>query len=635
MFDIGIQCCSGPITLKNESTQTDCVHDAPPTGNVIEVSNNDAPLPMQAVEWKIKNDHTYAMQLPPHVIFPTYEDDNFNTTSPPPLHEVEVTTITDNVSSISHDESASNYGDDDSDDDDEDLDPNWQLPDDKNFITDDDNLPSDDEFEGFSSTPDCEKKFIVFDSCLSKLLKRCPECGDVIAQCERKSTGSMLSVQLTCHSGHTINWDSQPVVKKKPLGNLLLAASILFTGNTFAAINRLASCMNLQFFSESVFYDTQQKYLFPVINDAWEAEKQRQIDILNAKEVVNLDGDARCDSPGHSAKYGTYTLMDDDTGDVVAFSVVQVSEVTSSNAMEKEGFSRCIELLERNDVTISRIATDRHVTISSCMNKDHPHINHQYDVWHLSKWVVKKLTNKAKQRGCEELSPWIQSISNHLWWSAATCDGNVEILREKWKSVLYHITNKHKWSGNSHFHQCCHRHIPSSEAKKICWLQPGSQAYLALEEVVLNTKLLKDLAKLTDFCHTGRLEVYHSMMLKYCSKREHFSYPGMVARTQLAALDNNANTGRSQAQVQSGEHAGEARYKLCFPKANKRWVVKPITENKSYHYLFGLMSEVIKRCEEGNAAAQPVPVRLPRNIASVPAPPKADLIQQHRSRFNR
>ena len=149
--------------------------------------------------------------------------------------------------------------------------------------------------------------------------------------------------------------------------------------------------------------------------------------------------------------------------------------------------------------------------------------------------------------------------------------------------------------------------------------------------MVINTKLLKDLAKLTDFCHTGQLEVYHSMMLKYCSKREHFSYQGMVARTQLAALDNNANTGRSQALVKSGEQAGEARYKLCFPKANKRWVVKPITEKKSYKYLSGLLSQAVKRCEEGNA----VPVHLPRNIASEPTPVKADVIQQHHSRFNR
>ena len=164
--------------------------------------------------------------------------------------------------------------------------------------------------------------------------------------------------------------------------------------------------MKVVFYFFFIFYDAQQKYLFPVINDAWEVEKQRQLDILNAKEVVTRDGDACCDSPGHSAKYGTYILMDDDPGDIVAFNVIQVSEVTSSNAMEQEGFSRCIELLTSNNVTISRIATDRHVTISSCMAKDHPHIKHQYDVWHLSKWLVKpRLTNKAKQRGCENCLP--------------------------------------------------------------------------------------------------------------------------------------------------------------------------------------------------------------------------------------
>ncbi|XP_078352898.1 uncharacterized protein LOC144637699 [Oculina patagonica] len=639
MYDVGTQCCFDPITLKNVATQTDKNEAiARPNVHVTVMSNNDQPLPVlfhaNAEEWKIKNDHSYAMQVPPPLIFPSYEDDSFNAASPPPMHEVEVSNTENDGCDNESDDDDDDDDDDDCGKDDEDQDPNWQLPYDEKLTKEDDNILSEEEFEGDSSTQDSEKKFIVFDSCLSTLLKRCPECGDIIAQHERKTTGSMLSVKLTCHSGHTINWDSQPVVKRKPLGNLLLAASILFTGNTFAAISRFASCFNLQFFSESVFYDTQQKYLFPVINEAWEAESRRQIEMLCAKEVVNLDGDGRCDSPGHSAKYGTYTLMEEDTGNVVAFNVVQVSEVTSSNAMEKEGFSRCIELLESKDVTISRIATDRHVTITSCMARNHPHINHQHDVWHLSKWVVKKLTNKAKQKGCEELSPWIQSISNHLWWSAATCDGNVNILREKWRSVLDHITNKHKWSGNTHFHQCCHRRISSSEAKNICWLKPGTQAHLALEEVVLNTKLLKDLAKLTDFCHTGKLEVYHSMMLKYCSKREHFSYQGMVARTQLAALDNNANTGRIQAQVQSGERAGEARYKLCFPKANKRWVVKPITEKKSYHYLSDLLSQVIKRCEEGNAAAQPVPVHLPRNIASKPAPLKADLIQQHRSRFN-
>ena len=135
--------------------------------------------------------------------------------------------------------------------------------------------------------------------------------------------------------------------------------------------------------------------------------------------------------------------MDEDSGDVVAFNVFEVSEVSSSNAMEKEGLSSCLQDLEKKGIAINRIATDRHVSISSNM-KDFPHINHQYDVWHLLKWVVKKLTNKAKQKGCEELSPWIQSISNHLWWCAATCNGNVQLLREKWKSVFDHVVHKHK-----------------------------------------------------------------------------------------------------------------------------------------------------------------------------------------------
>ena len=133
--------------------------------------------------------------------------------------------------------------------------------------------------------------------------------------------------------------------------------------------------------------------------------------------------------------------MDEDTGNVVTFNVVQVSEVSSSNAMEKEVFTRCVEMLEGKGVNITRVAAGHHVSIASCMCKHYPPISHQYDVWHLPKCVVKKLINKAKQKGGEELAPWIQSISNHLWWSAATCDGSVQMLWKK--SVLVHVSNRH------------------------------------------------------------------------------------------------------------------------------------------------------------------------------------------------
>lgn len=270
MHDIRIQCCFDPICYKTVETQTDQTGNA--SNNVSERTNNELPLPGQdgahvsvnAEESKVKHDHSYAMQPPPHVIFPTHEDDSFNAISPPPLYEVKVvlrTTTEDDESVVGNENGDDSNDDDDEDDDDrddEDLDPHWLPGEEK--CTDDDNLLPEDENDGdcTSSTPDCEKKYLVFDSCLNMLLKRCPDCGDVIIQHERKTIGSMLSIELTCHSGHTTCWDSQPVVKKKPLGNLLMAASILFTGNTFAAISRFASCFNLQFFSESVYYNTQQ-----------------------------------------------------------------------------------------------------------------------------------------------------------------------------------------------------------------------------------------------------------------------------------------------------------------------------------------------------------------------------------------
>jgi len=118
------------------------------------------------------------------------------------------------------------------------------------------------------------------------------------------------------------------VIKNTAAGNLLTLGAILFSGNTFSRIAQFASFLKLKCFSHSTFYNIQNKFLFPLVDKAW-------------IEEPGLIGDGRCDSPGHSAKYCTYTMMSDE-GKVAYFSLVQVTEVTSYNAMEKEGFGRCL-----------------------------------------------------------------------------------------------------------------------------------------------------------------------------------------------------------------------------------------------------------------------------------------------------
>uniref|UniRef100_A0AAV2LZS8 Uncharacterized protein n=1 Tax=Knipowitschia caucasica TaxID=637954 RepID=A0AAV2LZS8_KNICA len=54
----------------------------------------------------------------------------------------------------------------------------------------------------------------------------------------------------------------------------------------------------------------------------------------------------RADSPGHSAKYGSYTMMDLKSNKVVDIQLVQSNEVGNSVRMEKEGLVRSLTMLE-------------------------------------------------------------------------------------------------------------------------------------------------------------------------------------------------------------------------------------------------------------------------------------------------
>ena len=149
------------------------------------------------------------------------------------------------------------------------------------------------------------------------------------------------------------------------------------------------------------------------------------------------------------------------------------------------------------------------------------------------------------------------------------------------------------------FKKCVHHRLSRREKQHVPWLKAGSPALVALEEVVNNKRLLKDMEKLTEFCHTGELEVFHSLMLKYLPKRKHFSYRSMLARTQLAALDHNHNCNRVQAVVTSGGNKGQQQFKVETPKANKSWVCTPIKEPKSYKYLSPMLEDVVKAKQNG------------------------------------
>ena len=258
-------------------------------------------------------------------------------------------------------------------------------------------------------------------------------------------------------------------------------------------------------------------------------------------------------------------------------------------------------------------------------------VEHQVDVWHLCKNIMSKLAKKQRKGGARNCPPWIKSVTNHLWWSAMTCEGNTELLREKWISILHHVVDKHSWDSSVLYNCGPQDPISATARRKTKWLKEGSPAHEALKQVVVEKRLLNNLDLLSKFNHTGALEVYHSLYNKYMPKRQHFGYKGMVGRSQLAALDHNSGTGREQTVSSSDVR----RYRYVYPKGMNDWVVKPVFEKKTKPHVAEMLHAVLESRALGNEPEQLEVPQLPKNIAPVPWPPKEELLARHASRFGK
>ena len=124
--------------------------------------------------------------------------------------------------------------------------------------------------------------------------------------------------------------------------------------------------------------------------------------------------DGRCDSPGHSAKYLTNSMLDQATNTIASISVTLVTEAENSNNMEKLGFIKTLNNLKEkkrpNKANHYRSAQKN----LEYIREEQKCIIQQFDVWHFCKNIRKKLGAAAKKRSCAELATWNNSICNHL-----------------------------------------------------------------------------------------------------------------------------------------------------------------------------------------------------------------------------
>ena len=173
---------------------------------------------------------------------------------------------------------------------------------------------------------DKEAKLIVFKSKLMELLDSCPLCHGFCAVTVAHSMGTFRKFEIKCNRcDYGRSWSTQPFVGGIPAGNMSLSAAINFSGASPTKFLRALDMMNVANISYPTFYDHSRFYIHPTIYRFWKDHQQTLFTTLAKMDGgLVLSGDARSDSPGHCAKYNSYTMLESRINRVIDMQLVQV-----------------------------------------------------------------------------------------------------------------------------------------------------------------------------------------------------------------------------------------------------------------------------------------------------------------------
>eukprot|EP00112_Aurelia_sp_Birch-Aquarium-sp1_P008140 Seg1893.7 transcript_id=Seg1893.7/GoldUCD/mRNA.D3Y31 product="hypothetical protein" protein_id=Seg1893.7/GoldUCD/D3Y31 len=266
--------------------------------------------------------------------------------------------------------------------------------------------------------------------------------------------GTLLKLSWSCSNSHFGHWLSSEILASRNNNNnvyvndILVSSSVLLSGNNYTKYSLLCKALNQHIPSISSYSNVQKLYTSTVIMKFWNTMKSVVMEVLD-KNAMCLSGDGRNDSPGHSARFCTYVLMEHFTKLIVDFQVTDKRETKGiSTNMEVHALKKLLLKL-KDTMNIVELVTDASTSVAKLVRdmkdlyKPLENLYHGMDMWHKAKLLNKKLHIAAKVKGQEELQVWIDPIVNHFWFCCQECKGDLAELKETWTSVLHHVCGEH------------------------------------------------------------------------------------------------------------------------------------------------------------------------------------------------
>jgi len=176
---------------------------------------------------------------------------------------------------------------------------------------------------------------------------------------------------------------------------------------------------------------------------------------------------------------------------------------------------------------------------------------------------------------------------------------------------------------------CAHgKRIKKGALRKGNWLKRSSRTFKDLFSKLTKKQLVEDIQHCSSFHHTGSLENYHNVRLKYLPKRISYTRASTAIKSMVAIIEVNENAAIAP---------GERKMYAVYSKAKAGWVLKKTHVKKDYGYRKNIMANILNRIVIQKPLSidmtEYIPDNLPKNIAPVPKPSIDELMKKHRSRM--
>ena len=169
-----------------------------------------------------------------------------------------------------------------------------------------------------------ERLFLVSESHLVTALNTCPTCCAPCEVHQKSVKGTMVTCVRLCENGHVTTWHSQTQLHRMPIGNIKLASSIFASGASPTKVVRTMHAMDCPTMSLATYYNLQKHDIVNAVGKVYTSKQDSMLRECQQGPPLKLGGDARCDSPGHMAKYSSYSLMDLEKNKILVTELIQV-----------------------------------------------------------------------------------------------------------------------------------------------------------------------------------------------------------------------------------------------------------------------------------------------------------------------